>query len=386
MEEIKFTRKELHDLVWSEPLSQLARKYNLTDNGIRKRCKKMNIPLPKAGHWAKIRHGYKVPKPKLPGNYKGETETVLCFRDKDGKYVEKVDEVTPQTKLKHELQSDPKLPLTVPDKITRLDSLIAQAKKSLSKKDSRAYNYVGMRTTDRGEINIMVSKPNISRSLYFMNTLIKLLRVRKHDVIIENNTTYAVIFGEKLPIKFKEKAKIVYEIDEYGWKNRKYYPSGKLAFVHDNRPYHQKEWTDGKKPLESRLAEILAYFETYAKKEIEDRIEWEKRRKIEEEEQERQRELQRKKNDEIKRIKVLINMANYWKQAQILREYITALENTEGLDIKRMDWISWAKQKIEWFDPFTQGPDEILDDEDREELIKELNETKPQTRNSYWHY
>lgn len=76
-------------------------------------------------------------------------------------------------------------------------------------------------------------------------------------------------------------------------------------------------------------------------------------------------------------------MANYWKQAQILREYITALENTEGLNIKRMDWIPWDKQKIECFKPFTQGPDEILDDEDREELIKELNETKLQ-KNSYW--
>jgi len=297
-----------------------------------------------------------------------------------------VDEVSPVTKLKRELQSDPNLPLTVPDKVNRSDSLIAQARKSLSKKESRLYNYVGMRATGRGEINIMVSEPNINRALRFMNTLIKLLRSRKHDVIIEHDETFAVIFGEKLPIKFKEKAKIVYEIDEYGWKNRKYHPSGKLAFVHDKRPYHQKEWNDGKKPLESRLAEILAYFEIYAKNEIEKRIEREKRRKIEEEERERQKELKRKKDDEITRIKVLINMANYWKQAQILREYIKALEKSEGLDFNRMDWIPWAKQKIEWFDPFTQGPDDLLDDNDRDKLLEELNETKTKSQNNYWHY
>ena len=386
MEKIIFTREELYELVWSEPLFRLAKKYNISDNGIRKRCKKMNIPLPKAGHWSKIQHGYKVAKPKLPAKFEGEKETILCYRDKDGKYVEKVDEVTPQTKLKHELQNDAKLPLTVPDKVSRLDSLLAQAKKSLSKKDSQVYNYVGMRTTERGEINIMVSKQNIDRALHFMNTLIKLLRARKHDVIIENNITYAVIFGEKLPIKFKEKVKIIYETDEHGWKSRKYYPNGILVLVFDKHSYNKKEWTDGKKPLESRLAEILAYFEIHAKNEIEQRIERERRRKIEAEERERQQELQRKKNDEKGRIKMLINMANYWKQAQILREYITALENSEGLEFKQMDWILWAKQKIEWFDPFTKGPDEVLDDNDRQELIAELNETKTQTRNNYFHY
>ncbi len=57
---------------------------------------------------------------------------------------------TPLTKLKYELQNDPKLPLTVPENITRFDSLIAQAKKSLHKKSSEVYNYVGMRATESG--------------------------------------------------------------------------------------------------------------------------------------------------------------------------------------------------------------------------------------------
>ena len=76
-------------------------------------------------------------------------------------------------------------------------------------------------------------------------------------------------------------------------------------------------------------------------------------------------------------------MANYWKQAQILRDYITALENTDGMDLKKMDWIPWAKQKIEWFDPFTQSPDEILDDNDRQKLMEELNKKETKTT-SYW--
>lgn len=230
----------------------------------------------------------------------------------------------------------------------------------------------------------MVSEPNVSRALRFMDTLIKLLRARKHDVIVRHDGTFAIVFGEQLPIKFKERAKIIYEIDDHGWKHHKYYPSGKLAFVHDNRPYKQKEWADGKKPVESRLAEILAYLEIYAQKEIEERIEWEKHRKIEAEERERQQEIKRKKDNEIGRIKMLINSANYWKQAQILREYIKAIEASNQDDKHSKEWILWAKLKIEWFDPFTQGPDEILDDNDRKLLMEELNKKESKSR-FYWY-
>jgi hypothetical protein len=64
-----------------------------------------------------------------------------------------------------------------------------------------------------------------------MNTLIKILRARNHDVIIEGNETYAVIFREKLPIKFKEKVKIIYETDKYGWRNHKFYTTGILLDI-----------------------------------------------------------------------------------------------------------------------------------------------------------
>lgn len=40
------TRKELYDLVWSTPMIKLAKEFNLSDNGLRKVCKKYNIPIP----------------------------------------------------------------------------------------------------------------------------------------------------------------------------------------------------------------------------------------------------------------------------------------------------------------------------------------------------
>ena len=51
------TRKELYDLLCSIPLSTLAKKFEISDNGLRKICKRMNIPLPPNGHWQKVRYG-----------------------------------------------------------------------------------------------------------------------------------------------------------------------------------------------------------------------------------------------------------------------------------------------------------------------------------------
>jgi hypothetical protein len=63
---ITFERAQLYEEVWTTPLTQLAKKYSLSDNGLRKICIAMNIPLPVAGHWAKVAAGKQVPRPPLP--------------------------------------------------------------------------------------------------------------------------------------------------------------------------------------------------------------------------------------------------------------------------------------------------------------------------------
>jgi hypothetical protein len=63
---ITFERSALYEEVWNEPLTKLAKKYSLSDNGLRKICKAMSIPLPSAGHWAKVAAGHQIPRTPLP--------------------------------------------------------------------------------------------------------------------------------------------------------------------------------------------------------------------------------------------------------------------------------------------------------------------------------
>jgi len=57
-ETISLTRQELYEQVWSEPIVHLSKFYNLSDVGLSKICKKMNIPVPGRGYWEKKHHGH----------------------------------------------------------------------------------------------------------------------------------------------------------------------------------------------------------------------------------------------------------------------------------------------------------------------------------------
>jgi len=62
----KFTRQELYDLAWSEPMKTLAERFGLSDVGLAKACKRYDIPRPPRGYWAKLKAGKKVHRQSLP--------------------------------------------------------------------------------------------------------------------------------------------------------------------------------------------------------------------------------------------------------------------------------------------------------------------------------
>ena len=60
------TRQELYDLVWSRPITHIAKDFGMSDVAVRKHCKNMDIPTPPVGYWMKLQHNKKVRKPALP--------------------------------------------------------------------------------------------------------------------------------------------------------------------------------------------------------------------------------------------------------------------------------------------------------------------------------
>lgn len=67
---IELERTALYAEVWRTPLIKLAPAYGLSDNGLRKICKKLNVPLPPQGHWNRVAAGRTVmPPPPLPNAF-----------------------------------------------------------------------------------------------------------------------------------------------------------------------------------------------------------------------------------------------------------------------------------------------------------------------------
>jgi len=48
---------ELLLAVWTEPVTSVAASFDVSDKAIEKRCKRLNVPKPPRGYWAKIQNG-----------------------------------------------------------------------------------------------------------------------------------------------------------------------------------------------------------------------------------------------------------------------------------------------------------------------------------------
>src|ERR1700730_7009958 len=65
-ERLTLSREDLYELAWSKPISELAKDFGISDVGLAKRCKRLGIPLPGRGYWARVDAGQTPYRPKLP--------------------------------------------------------------------------------------------------------------------------------------------------------------------------------------------------------------------------------------------------------------------------------------------------------------------------------
>jgi hypothetical protein len=62
-----YEREKLYDEVWKEPVLAVANRYGVSGVALAKTCRKLAVPLPPRGYWAKVRAGRKAsPRPPLP--------------------------------------------------------------------------------------------------------------------------------------------------------------------------------------------------------------------------------------------------------------------------------------------------------------------------------
>ena len=87
-EPVKLTRQELYDLVWSELVTKIGEKFGVSDVAIAMICKKVEVPRPLRGYWARKRHGYQTENATLT-NREGATPLEYGLASPDKSPLEK---------------------------------------------------------------------------------------------------------------------------------------------------------------------------------------------------------------------------------------------------------------------------------------------------------
>lgn len=383
-----YRREVLYREVWQFPVTEVAKKYAVSDVAIHKICKSLNIPTPPRGYWEKLRAGKKVEVLPLPPSDGKDVKTGVR---NENVYTQSVSD-----SLAFMSEEERATVLAVASQIL----LPAEKEKQHPK----------VATYRKQLPNLMKTKT--AKPLYLSDSLAEETRSRVFritDALIKAAEPLGISMDDELrfccgqdavQLRFSEAttevpheltkeekmAKLQYEDDmkRRGWGSkpniRKYdhiYNGTVSVGVGEKRRFR-----DSKSGLlEQRLGEILiAIFVAINDAKIAREEREEKERKRLEEEQ-RKRDYQRRYNEEVARTLALENQADDYDMACKIRALIAAVESREEISESIQQWLSWAREKADWYDPTISTEDEFFG---KRKHGQSAEEKKPKEMRYYW--
>ena len=84
---MEITRAELHELIWSHPMTEIARFYGIPAMKVAQACDAYDIARPPAGYWQKLAHG-KAPERLGLANENYASDEIVTIEDRKGGSLE----------------------------------------------------------------------------------------------------------------------------------------------------------------------------------------------------------------------------------------------------------------------------------------------------------
>jgi hypothetical protein len=399
--EITFERDLLYQEVWATPLTKLAKKYGLSDNGIRKVCKALDIPLPERGHWARIAAGHTVLTPPLsPGN--GKTRFVSRRTSGENLAAKNVEDDTWLKECKV-FESSPANAIRVPQEMEKPHALVVKTMRALkeyrvalekSRKRAEAppkpkarwqpdpFAFVKPRWSDylqNGVIELAgdvlplkVSLDTADRALRIWDALIKACVCRDMTVSIGKNRLLLGLEGETVEMRISEGVERVAgstaglsEPEIVLNRHIKKVPTGELRiFVCDH--LHETKCADAPgKPLELQMNALLCrvYGRVASERAWRARLAEQSRLRAiaearREAEHQAREERRRHLEEERRREAELIAEASVWDKCNMVQAYIKHISqiidrdpNADRANGAIKAWLDWASRVVQRMDP-----------------------------------
>ena len=375
-ERICLKRDELYEQVWSQPIIELAKQYGLSDVGLAKICRKLKVPLPGRGYWAKRKAGRIPPRPTLPALKKNDLTEVIVTKPE-------LPLAEPQTLTEAErliaLESLPDNLIVVEPTLSSPHPHVVRTRKCL--RLAKPGDYGLLHSREKGCLSVHVGPGSLGRALRIMDTLIKALESRGYPVATEasdQHTTTATVLGIPLEIELREqvtqapheltptekaeqrRSSVLFYAPKYD-----YHLSGQLTLGIktwcDGARCH---WADGKKQrLEHCLNAFVAGLVQAAVRKKAHDLAWERQRQLWEEERRQREEQERIRREEEARFQALEQEVAHWQRAKQIRAYVeavrqTAKESKKAIDAGREldDWSVWALRQADRLDPVRRDP------------------------------
>ena len=380
---LRYERVKLYEEVWIEAVTTVAKRYGISDVALRKICRKLAIPLPPLGYWAKIAAGKKLPTPPLP-KYSGPAEIVRQRYVSD----EPVEPDPEHLVARREFEARSENRIVVAETLDKPHALIAATKRALRKPKHR--NLGNQPMTEQQALAISVSEASLPRALRIMDALVKALDARGMPLRIEpdeKRRSCLMLQDQVLAIRLAENTsrterepteKERQAIKQYG---HTYLPDRysyqhtsalKLGIIGDYSDELKKVVSDGKhQRVEQFLNEFIVKIEAEAVRRKRHEEHLERQRLRWEEEARLQREHDEKQQKEMERLKALEAEVHNWKRAEGIRAYVAAVETNAARGDGRIElnsdlgqWIAWARQKADWLDPNLNPECPALDEDE----------------------
>ncbi len=374
---VTLSRDELYAQVWSTPMVRLAAQLGVSDVGLAKTCRRMQIPLPGLGYWARKAAGQvlrRTPLKALPP----ESSRWLNSATFNLRRVEQKQNLThgPLAAIAA-FEQLPENALLVNASARLNDPVLKQTANAL--KASSVNDYHLHKTRGAGFLNIAVARDTIPRAMAITAALVAGFKKRSWRLAPptrDDGYTGVSIQGQLIQFHLREHTSLVPEAEQKRvdpWRggvyvpqpNPRYRPSGRLTLSIDS-PWPEgmrKSWKDGENQrLEECLNEFMLTLAACAldMKRIAAEREEEHRRWLAAEREREER--ARRQAEEAARVVALRASAATWAESQQLRSFLTALRDRipEGEhDADRDRWIEWATAYAMGLDPLN-GPLSVL--------------------------
>ena len=368
----KFTRAELYEKVWAEPMATLGPKLGLSDTGLRKICDKYHIPTPPRGYWAKVAVGQRIrrpPIPKLPVAMRGSEETVIVFhqppRPAPKELVAQQAEDDSPAGVRRRFEAAPENRITVPAILEQPHALVASSVLLLRK--AKVDEDLRLRTRGMKCVALKVSLSAVDRALRIYDALFKALEARGHRVALvtkDNETSTVVqIDGDQVGIEIQEhvtRTEVPPLKPQPGWYSKRYVweATGRMSFLlTESYLSVRSKWSDGaRQNLNDMLNDVIVGLGEAA-----DALKA-RRESFERAERERQaadakrREAEERARRERGKARALQQDVRSLQQSLAVRDYVASMRAAADAanvppEHELYSWLAWADGYADRLDP-----------------------------------